>query len=326
MAEAALDPGMAMFADKLATSTPPGFEHWPLARQRTAWTALCQSFEAPLPAGLEVVDVTCNGVPCRIYRPSGSSVVPAVIYGHGGGWVLGGIGTHHDMCAELAAGSGTGVILMDYRLAPEHSFPAQLHDSLSVWHYVHDVGALHGLDSQRILAAGDSAGGQMSVALALALAEQGLPPLAGLLLIYPVLGCDMTTASYIRNAHAPCLTRDEMAHYLEAFLGAPGSAAWGDEKAVPLLAEDLRALPPTAIIVAGHDPLHDDGTAFAERLKNSGVASILRDERTLAHSFMRARYHSVAAHNGFAWIAKALATLAKGEPVTGIFTSELSRP
>jgi acetyl esterase len=312
MGSTALDPGMAAFAERLAASTPPGFELWPLERQRREWAALCQSFAAPLPDGVLVADVSCNGVPCRIYRPDVAGPVPAVIYGHGGGWVLGGIGTHHDMCAELAVASGTGVILMDYRLAPEHPYPAQLQDSLNVWHYVREYGAGHGLDCSRILAAGDSAGGQMSVALALALAEQGLPQLAGLLLIYPVLGCDMATPSYIRNAQAPCLTREEMAHYLEAFLGPPGGPAWRDGKAVPLLAEDLRVLPPTAITVAGHDPLHDDGVMFALRLDSLGIASILRSEPALAHSYMRARHHSVAAQHSFAWTAKSLAALAKG--------------
>ncbi len=307
-----LDPGMRGFYKKLTEATPPGSESWPLEQQRAAWTALCKSFQSPHPPGLTVSNMSCNGVPCRIFRPTGTAVLPAVIYGHGGGWVLGGPDTHDDMCAELAAGAQCGVLLMDYRLAPEHPFPAQLEDSLKVWRWLAEQGAAHGLDPQNIIAAGDSAGGQMSVALAMALHELGLPQLQGLLLIYPVLGSDMNTPSYLRNANAPCLSRDEMAFYLASFLGPEGSSTWHEPKAAPNLAADVSYLPPTYITVAAHDPLRDDGVIFRDKLKAAGVPVALREEPVLAHSYMRARHHSEPAKKGFDAIVKALVALAGG--------------
>jgi acetyl esterase len=305
-----IDPGMLGFYKALTEKTPAGSEHWPLDKQRDAWNALCASFRAPYPAGIAASDLSCNGVPCRLLRPKGNGLWPAVIYGHGGGWVLGGPETHSDMCAELADQAQCAVLLIDYRLAPEHPYPAQLEDSLKVWRWLREKGAQHGLDASRIIAAGDSAGGQMSVALALALRELGLDPLRAMILIYPVLGANMETGSYVRNANAPCLTRAEMKFYLESFLGPPGSPAWNDEKAVPLLARSLAGLPPAYITVAEHDPLHDDGVQFHERLLAEGIASTLRREPLLAHSYMRARHHSAPAMAGFQAIAAALMAFA----------------
>ncbi|MFO1033588.1 MAG: alpha/beta hydrolase [Hyphomicrobiales bacterium] len=305
-----LDPGMKEFYKQLVAATPAGSEAWPLERQRTAWNALCASFRAPYPATVTLRDLSCNGVACRLYVPDTPGPHGVALYGHGGGWVLGGIATHDDMCAELAAQSGVAVLLMDYRLAPEHPFPAQLEDSLKVWRWLRQDGAAHGLDADRIVAAGDSAGGQMSVALAMALHELGLPQVAGLLLIYPVLGVDMKTPSYIRNANAPCLTRDEMGFYLRSFLGPEGSAAWRDPKAAPNLAGDVSYLPPTFITVAAHDPLRDDGAIFRDRLAAAQVPVGFREEPLLAHSYMRARHHSEPAMKGFRAIAAALQQLA----------------
>lgn len=309
---ASLDEGMRHFYRKLNEATPPGAESWPLDKQRAAWNALCQSFQAPRPDDVEVSDITCNGVPCRFYRPRKPGSVPAIIYGHGGGWVLGGPATHDDMCAELCAATGAAVLLMDYRLAPEHPFPAQLEDSLKVWRWAREQGLAHGIDPNVLIAAGDSAGGQMSVALAMALQELSLPQLQGLVLIYPVLGSDMGTASYLRNANAPCLTRDEMGFYLRSFLGPEGSPAWRDPKAAPNLAGDVSFLPPTFITVAAHDPLRDDGVIFAEKLKLAQVPVALREEPVLAHSYMRARHHSAPAMEGFKAIARATRSLVEG--------------
>lgn len=307
-----IDPGMLAFYKALSARTPPGSEHWPLAQQREAWNAVCGEFRAPYPDTVIVTEVDANGVPCRLFRPQGASSSPAVIYSHGGGWVLGGPDTHSDMCAELSDMGKVAVLLIDYRLAPEHPYPAQLEDSLKAWRFIREEGSRLGLDAGRVIAAGDSAGGQMSVALALTLRDLALPPPLGMVLIYPVLGADMETPSYRRNADAPCLTRAEMRFFLESFLGPPGSPSWQDEKAVPLLARSLEGLPPAYITVAAHDPLHDDGVMFHERLLAAGVPSVLRREPLLAHSYMRARHHSAPAMEGFKAIADALQKMAHG--------------
>jgi acetyl esterase len=304
-----IDPGMLEFYKELSAKTPPGSDQWPLEQQRAAWNGLCAQFRAPRPLGLQVSDLETEGVKFRLFVPEGADPRPGVLYFHGGGWVLGGPETHDDMCAEMAAGAGCAVALVDYRLAPEHPHPAQLEDSLKVWQWMRAHGAAHGIDPSNILAAGDSAGGQMSVALALTLKEMNLPQLQGLVLIYPVLGADLDTPSYIRNAHAPCLTRAEMAFYLSSFLGPEDHPNWRDEKAVPNLARDITGLPPTFVMVADHDPLHDDGVLFFQKLQAAGIACSMRDEPALAHSYMRARNVSAPAKKGFDAIVEALRSL-----------------
>jgi acetyl esterase len=304
-----LDPGMRAFGEAIAAATPPGAEQWPLDQQRAAWNGVCRKFRTPHPANIEITEVDAYGISTRLYRPS-DRVTPGVIYSHGGGWVLGGFDTHDDMCAELAAASGCTLALFDYRRAPEHPFPAQLEDTLKVWRWIKEQGPGHGIDPSRIIAAGDSCGGQMSVALALTLRDLGLQQVDGLLLIYPTLGTDTTTPSYVRNATSPSLSRAEMEYYLSSFLGPKGSPAWSDPKAVPSFA-DVTGLPSTAITVAAHDPLQDDGLAFARKLQAAGVPVELRNEPTLGHSYMRARHHSPVAMAAFEAIAAMLRKLAQ---------------
>ncbi|MEO6608281.1 MAG: alpha/beta hydrolase [Aestuariivirga sp.] len=306
-----IDPGILAFCAEISAKTPPGSDQWPLDRQRKAWNEVCAQFRAPRPAGLKVHDLETEGVKFRLYVPEGNDPLHGVLYFHGGGWVLGGPETHDDMCAEMAAFANCAVALVDYRLAPENPHPAQLHDSLKVWRWMREEGSKYNIDADHLVAAGDSAGGQMSVGLGLALAEQGLSQLKGLLLIYPVLGADTNTPSYIRNAKAPALNRDEMIFYLDSFLGAKGGKNWTDSKAVPNLAstEALKALPRTFITVAAHDPLRDDGVIFADKLKTAGVRVDLLEEPALAHSYMRARYVSAPAKKGFDAIVEALRSL-----------------
>ncbi len=301
-----LDPGMLHFCKVLADATPQGAENWPLQQQRDNWNGICRSFRAPRPDGISVVDLVANGVACRVFTPVAHGPHAGVIYGHGGGFVLGGPETHDDMCAEMAAGARCVVVLIDYRLAPEHPYPAQLEDSLKVWRWMREQGPAFGIDPNRIIAAGDSAGGQMSAALALTLRDLELPQMQAMVLIYPVLGGNIDLPSYQRNANAPGLSRAEMMFYLTAFLGPEGSPSWSDEKALPNLAQNLEGLPPTFITVAGHDPLHDDGAIFHQTLLRSGVASTLRYEPKLAHSYMRARHHSPVAMAAFLAIVDAL--------------------
>ena len=311
MTQTPLDPGMMTYCNALAAQSPPGAEKWPLARQRTAWDDLCKQFRAPRPPTIEVTDISANGVPARLFKPKDRRVSPGVIYAHGGGWVLGSMETHDDMCAEMAAGADCAIVLFDYRLAPEHPYPAQLEDTLKVWRWMREHGASNGIDPLNIIAAGDSCGGQMSVALALTLREMNLAQVTAMLLLYPVLGADLSTASSIRNANAPGLTRAEMDFYLQSFLGPEGSPAWSDPKALPALA-DVTGLPPAMLTVAAHDPLFDDGVSFARKLVRAQVPCELREEPALAHSYMRARHHSPVAMAGFQAIVAALKRFAHG--------------
>jgi acetyl esterase len=313
---APLDPDIVAFNARLAAACPPEAADWPLEQQRSAWDAVCRSFRAPRPAGLIVEDVLIEGpggpLELRVYRPRGERLRPGVLYFHGGGWILGSLETHDDMCAEIAAGADVVVVAVDYRLAPEHPHPAQIEDNRAAWHWVREHGRAHGLDPDRLVAAGDSAGGQMSAALALELRDKGLPQLLGQVLIYPVLGSDVDTPSYRINATGQSLSRAEMIHYLDAFLGPPGSAAHRDPYALPLLAPDLGRLPPAFITAASHDPLYDDAILYAERLRAAGVLVELRREAVLGHSYMRARHVSAAAGAAFAAIVEAIGRLGHG--------------
>lgn len=307
---AAIDPGMLKFYKELSERSPPESANWPLDRQRKAWDDVCRMFRAPRPERLIVEDLDANGVHVRVFRPPGNAPKPGVIYFHGGGWVLGSCETHDDMCAELADRADVVVVLVDYRLAPEHPHPAQLEDSHAVLDWMRSSGRAVGIDPGHIIGAGDSAGGQMTVGLALSLRDRGLPQLRGQVLIYPVLGADTATPAYIRNAHAPCLTRDEMIFYLESFLGPRGGRNWADPYAVPNIAGDVSNLPPAFISVAEHDPLCDDGIIFHGKLKAAGVPATIRREPALAHSYMRARHVSKPAMEGFDAIVKAVHLLA----------------
>ena len=305
-----LDPGMLAFNRELTAATPPEAVDWPIDRQRAAWDEVCRAFRAPRPPGIRVADVAVEGpggpLGLRIYRPPGDGTRPGLLYFHGGGWILGSLETHDDMCAEIAMGADVVVVAVDYRLAPEHPHPAQVEDNLAAHAWLLASGEAHGVDPARLLAAGDSAGGQMTAALAIHLRDHALPQLLGQVLIYPVLGSDTGTRSYRLNAAALSLSRDEMIHYLDAFLGPPGSPAWSDKHALPLLETDYSRLPPAFVTAAGHDPLHDDAVLFADRLAAAGVPVVLRREPALGHSYMRARRVSPPAAAGFAAIVAAI--------------------
>jgi acetyl esterase len=309
-----LDPGMLAFNRKITAATPPEAVHWPLARQRAAWDEVCRSFRSPRPAGVRVENVTIAGpggpLKLRVYQPAGEGSTPGVLYFHGGGWVLGSLETHDDMCAEMAAGAHVVVVAVDYRLAPEHPHPAQFEDNLAARDWLLREGSAFGVDTSRLLAAGDSAGGQMTAALAIHLRDRRLPQLLGQVLIYPALGADVDTSSYRVNERALSLSKEEMVHYLDAFLGPAGSPAWTDKYALPLLETDYSRLPPAFVTAAGHDPLHDDAVAYAERLREAGVAVTLRREPTLGHSYMRARRVSEPARDGFDAIVSGIRSFA----------------
>lgn len=283
---------------------------WPLSRQRAAWEAQCRAARARRPDRLMVEDLDVAGLHLRIFRPPGEDPKPGVLYAHGGGWTMGSCETHDDLCAELADQADVVVVCFDYRLAPEHPHPAQVEDALAVLDWMRSSGRAIGIDPTHIVAAGDSAGGQVAAGVALALTRDGGRPLRGLLLINPALGADSLTDSYLAHAEAPGLSREEMIHSLGALLGPPGGPNWTDPTAVPNSASSVAGLPPCFITVAAHDPLHDDGVIFASKLAGSGVPVALRREPALAHSYWRARHASAAAMAGFTAIATALRHLA----------------
>ncbi|MGF6164812.1 acetyl esterase [Pseudomonas sp. 2725] len=254
---------------------------------RQAYSEMCRAFTPPRPAGLYVVDFELAGVAVRSYQPPVSPSaggVPCIVYLHGGGWVVGDLDSHDFICAELASTLGVLVIAVDYRLAPEHPFPAAFDDCLKVWRALR-TGPFK-LDPARTLVAGDSAGGNLAAALCLALRDAGEPVPCAQVLIYPGLGGDHRLPSRSECIDAPLLSSSDVDCYHSLYLqGARHPNAY----AMPLLATDFSRLPPAWIAVAQLDPLRDDGVLYAERLNTAGVAATLYVGEGLVHGCLRAR-------------------------------------
>lgn len=300
------DPQMAHYLVEAARLGPAWDADWPMARRRVARDENYRLNRAGRPPGLLVEDMAIDGIRARVFRPPGEAPKPGVLYAHGGGWAWGSCDTHDDITAEIADQADVVTVAFDYRLAPEHRHPAQIEDAARVLDWMRSSGRALGIDPGRIVAAGDSAGGQIAAGLALQLKASGQPQLRGLVLINPALGADTETASYLAHAASPTLQRAHMVEYLGIFLGPPGSPNWQDPLALPNLASDVSGLPPCFITVAGHDPLHDDGVIFHDKLRAAGVATALRREPALAHTYIRARHASTAAGAGFAAIIEAI--------------------
>jgi acetyl esterase len=258
-----------------------------LAGLRQAYSDMCRAFTPSRPDGLYVVDFELAGVPVRSYQPPVSpptSGCPCIVYLHGGGWVVGDLDSHDFICAELASTLGVLVIAVDYRLAPEHPFPAAFEDCLGVWRALR-TGPFR-LDPERTLVAGDSAGGNLAAALCLALRDAGEPLPAAQVLIYPGLGGDHRLPSRRECVDAPLLSSSDLDCYHALYLRGTGQPS---AYAMPLLAEDFSGLPPALIAVAQFDPLRDDGMLYAERLNAAGVAATLCYGEGLVHGCLRAR-------------------------------------
>ncbi|MDO9332784.1 MAG: alpha/beta hydrolase [Pseudomonas sp.] len=254
---------------------------------RQAYSAMCRAFTPPRPAGLYVVDFELAGVTVRSYQPPVSPPTggtPCIVYLHGGGWVVGDLESHDFICAELASTLGALVIAVDYRLAPEHPFPAAFNDCLGVWRALRS-GPFR-LDPGRTLVAGDSAGGNLAAALCLALRDAGEPVPAAQVLIYPGLGGDRSLPSRSECIDAPLLASSDVDCYHALYLRGtrqPGAYA------MPLLAGHFGGLPPALIAVAQFDPLRDDGVLYAEHLQAAGVPTTLYYGKGLVHGCLRAR-------------------------------------
>jgi acetyl esterase len=219
----------------------------------------------------DIRDLRADDVPCRLYRPSADPNLPVLVYLHGGGWVCGSVQTHDEPCRTLANLSGCAVLSVDYRLAPEYKFPAQLDDSIAALRWVRSRAGELGLDGSRIALGGDSAGGNLAISAAM---TAGVP-LRFLLLVYPCTDLRMVSPSVKENSAGPFLTESIMrwfvAHYVD------GAAGVDDPLVSPLLATDeqLSVLPPSLVVTAQYDVLRDEGEAFAHRLASLGCQSTL---------------------------------------------------
>jgi acetyl esterase/lipase len=221
----------------------------------------------PLPTGVPVamarvtnrkIDTPGGDLPVRIYHPQEAALLPVLVYYHGGGWVLGNLDSLDSAVRALAVAANCIVVSVDYRLAPEHRFPAAVHDSVSAARWVHAHAAEFGADPHRIAVGGDSAGGNLAAVVALTLRDSGGPTLAGQLLVYPAtrLRCPRG-GSLVTNGEGYFLRTTDIDWFENHYLGDSGDAS--DPRASPLLAQDVSRLPPALVITAEFDPLCDQG-------------------------------------------------------------------
>jgi acetyl esterase len=230
----------------------------------------------------EVVEVDAGGVPARLYRPRDGEHLPLLVYLHGGGWVGGSLDSHEDVGRALANRSAALVLSLDYRLAPEHPFPAGLEDAVVGTRWAHEHAVELGADPYRIAIGGDSAGGN----LAAVVAQLQAVPLVFQLLVYPVTDARFGHRSMAENAEGYFLTARGMAWFLDHYLSG-GVGAPDDPRVSPLLAPDaaLAGTPPALVITAGFDPLRDEGEAYALRLRDAGVPAVVTRYEGMFHGF-----------------------------------------
>ncbi len=248
-----------------------------------------------------------GAIPARLYRPLGSApnaALPALIYFHGGGWVIGDLDTHDVVCRQIANGSGAAVVSVDYRLAPEHKFPAAVEDAIAATAWIAAHGATLGIDTARLAVGGDSAGGNLAAVVALDARDRNGPKLIQQTLIYPATESTMSHPSHERFAEGLLLTRPTMKWFLGHYLrGAEDLADW---RVSPLRATSLADLPPALVLTAGYDPLCDEGEEYAARLAAAGVPVTRVRVEGMIHGFLTMGKLIPAANEAVAMIAAAL--------------------
>jgi len=285
-----LDPQVRAFLDQLAQLGDIKLHELPVPQAREAMEAMGAMRATGEPEAVaEVVDRAIPGpageIPVRIYRPSRDGVRPVLVYFHGGGWVLGSLQTHDGVCRALANAADCVIVSVDYRLAPEHGYPAAPEDCWAATAWVAANAATIGADGTRLAIGGDSAGGNLAAVVALMARERGGPAIRFQLLVYPVTDYNFETASYRDNAEGYLLTIGDMRWFWNHYLAAPGAAAGADPFASPLRASSLAGLPPALVVTAEYDPLRDEGEAYARRLQEAGVSATLSRYDGQIHGF-----------------------------------------
>jgi acetyl esterase/lipase len=276
------------FIERTNSYYPPDTIDYTIVQQRAIYDRMCREFFAGYPDGVraEMTIIAEHGIPIRIYRSATPNKAAMVLYIHGGGFILGGLDSHDDVCAELCARTGLEVVSVDYRLAPEHLHPAAFDDALHAFEWAAKT------CDRPVLLCGDSAGGNLCAAVSHATRGHVKRPV-GQVLIYPGLGGDRSKGSYVTHAEAPMLTMRDLEFYKHIRTG--GQDRSGDATLAPLADTDFANLPPTVLITAECDPLSSDG-----------------EEPGLVHGYLRARHTVGRARESFTRIVGAAAALGQG--------------
>ncbi|MGX7875899.1 alpha/beta hydrolase [Mesorhizobium sp. ORM6] len=303
-----LDAALWAYIDGINAWYPPETIDLPIAKQRAIYDRMCRALRQPYPPGVTASDglIAASGrdIAVRRYRLAGKAARALVLYYHGGGFVLGGLDSHDDICAEICAGTGFDVLSVDYRLAPEHIHPAAFDDAMAAFAW---AAATSGLP---LVLCGESAGGNLAAAVAQATRHHSRTAI-GQVLIYPGLGGDERAGSYVEHAEAPLLSIGDIAFYRD--VRSAKRQLPDDPTFSPLRDTDFSGLPPTVVITAGCDPLSSDGETYRDRILAAGGKARWKEEPRLVHSFLRARTTVPAAAEAFARIIAAVAALGRGE-------------
>ena len=251
-----------------------------------------RTFTQPDPPEVgSVQDLQASGpagpVPVRSYRPAGSSptdVLPVLVYFHGGGWVIGDLDTHDVLCRQLCNLSGCAVVAVDYRMGPEHRFPAAVDDAMAATRWVHAQAQALKVDASRLAVGGDSAGGNLAAVVALAARDAGDLPIAFQLLIYPATDQRRGAPSHAANGQGYLLTKETMDYFHDHYL--PDAHQDLDWRASPLLHANHAKLPPAFVLTAGYDPLRDEGLQYAQKLSEAGSRAALVNFERQIHGFI----------------------------------------
>jgi acetyl esterase/lipase len=287
-----LDPRAKRFLDILAAARPPSVLDTSVQERRASLAAL-MNFRGSMVPVESTVEMRCAGpggdIPLRLYAPAVTPDEPengaaaGLVYLHGGGMVAGSLDTHDAIARAMADSGACRVVSVDYRLGPEHRFPAAVDDALAATLYVAEHAADFGIAPSRLGICGDSAGGTLAAATCQALAHRGGPSMALQVLLCPILDYGGTTDSRREYGHGYLVDQATLDHDLLYYLPAGADAA--DPRISPLRAADLRGLPPTLIHTAECDPLRDEGRLYAERLRDSGCSVTYRCHAGMIHLF-----------------------------------------
>jgi acetyl esterase len=236
----------------------------------------------------DVTDRTIPGpggdLPIRVYEPESEGPHPALVYFHGGGWVVGNLDTHDSPCRHLTNAADCAVVSVDYRLAPEHPFPVPTEDAVAAVEWVAEHGEEIGVDSDRLAVGGDSAGGNLAAVAALVARDRGGPDIDRQVLIYPATSPSDDWPSTEEHADGQFLSRSEMEWFGDQFFESELDAR--NPYAFPLQACDHGGLPPATVVTAEFDPLRDEGRAYAEALADAGVDVTHRNYEGMVHGFV----------------------------------------
>jgi len=303
----ALRPEIRALLDQQAASGRPPLHRQSVTQARAFHTEDAAPLNGePVPVAA-VADRAVPGpggdLPVRVYTPEGEPPFPIVVFFHGGGWVVGTLDTYDPLCRALAAAVPAVVVSVDYRLAPEHRWPAAVEDAYAAILWASRHAAELGGAQHRLAVAGDSAGGNLAAVVALGARDRGGPAIAFQLLVYPALDAAGDTGSWREHADGFYLTAAGMRWYWDHYLGGADGAA---PDASPRRAAFLGGLPPALVVTADHDVLRDEGEAYAARLREAGVAADVRRVEGVVHGFFRWRAVTGAADAALQEAAAAL--------------------